>query len=65
MTTTMTPRFPNQVAGFRQLVLFPELVGMTSVPLESCEQGSTQGEEQGECRLSLEEALAAGQMLLW
>ena len=67
MTITIPPCSPNQTAGMRQFVLFPEQVGVFSVPLEQPqdEQRPAQAEEQEERRFSLKEALAAGQTLLW
>jgi hypothetical protein len=62
MTTT---HFPNQTRELRQIVLFPELLGVTSVPLNQGKQEQVLVKELEEPRLSLKDALAAGQMTLW
>ncbi len=64
--TIMTSRFSVQLADLRQLVLFPELVGVRSLPLDQCNAVvSSPVREQDEGPLSIQHALDAGQLLLF
>ncbi len=63
--TTMTHHSSNQVTGLRQLVLFPELLGVTSVPLDQGKQERGCLEEPEERQLSLKDRPPAEQMSLW
>ncbi len=66
MTTHTTPRSSNLPSDLRQLVLFPEVVGIRSLPLEECHAGvSSPVREQDEGPLSIQQALDAGQLLLF
>jgi len=63
--TTITPHIFNHSAELRQLVLFPELLGVTSVPLNQGKQDRVGIEQQEECQHSLQAVLVTGQMTLW
>ena len=63
--TTITPHIFNQSAELRQLVLFPELLGVTSVPLDQKKQEQLLVKDGEVPRLSLKNRLPAGQMTLW
>jgi len=66
MTTRTTPRSSNLSSDLRQLVLFPELVGVHSLPLDQCNAVVSSPErEQGEDLLSLQQPLDARQLLLF
>ena len=64
--TIITSRFSVQLADLRQLVLFPEVVGVRSLPLDQCNAVvSTPVREQEEDPHSLQQPLDAGQLLLF
>ncbi len=63
--TTMTHHSSNQVTGLQQLVLFPEFLGVTSVPLDQNKQEPVLVKELEEPRFSLKDRISAGQMTLW
>ena len=66
MTTNTTLRSSNLSSDLRQLVLFPELVGVRSLPLDQCNAVvSSPVREQEEDLLSLQQPLDAGQLLLF
>jgi hypothetical protein len=63
--TTITPHIFNQSAELQQLVLFPEFLGVTSVPLDQNKQEQVLVKELEEPQLSLKDQLLAGQMTVW
>ena len=64
--TSMTTRFSDQSEDLQQLVLFPELADVRSQPLEECHAVvSSPVREQDEGSLSVQQALDAGQLLLF
>jgi len=66
MTTHTTLRSSNLSPDLRQLVLFPEVVGVHSLPLDQCNAVvSTPVREQEEDPHSLQQPLDAGQLLLF
>ncbi len=64
--TGMSTRFSDQLADLRQLVLFPEVVGVRSLPLEESHAVvSSQVTEQDEGPVPIQQALDTGQLLLF
>ncbi len=66
MTTDVMHMTHTQVAELRQLVLFPEIFGYRSVPLDQCRQAETaRDDEPGGHQRSIQAALSAGQLPLF
>jgi len=66
MTTNTTLRSSNLSSDLRQLVLFPEVVGVRSLPLEECHAVvSSPVREQEEESHSPQQPLDARQLLLF
>ena len=64
--TSMTTRLSNQLADLQQIVLFPEVVGAQYLPLDRRKTEETApASEAGEATLSFQQALDAGQLLLF
>jgi len=66
MTTHTTLHSSNLSSDLRQLVLFPEVVGVHSLPLDQCHvEVSSPVRAQDEGPLSIQQALDARQLLLF
>jgi hypothetical protein len=66
MTTTFPTRLADLLAHLCQLVLFPDLLGVDSVPLASCQQVALPAEWEPQQRpLTYQQALQAGQLPLF
>jgi predicted amidohydrolase len=64
--TTIIARLSNQLADMQQIVLFPEVVGAQYQPLDRRKTEETApASEAGEATLSFQQALDAGQLLLF
>ena len=64
--TSMATHFSNQLADLEQSVLFPEVVGARNQPLDRRRIVETApASEPGEASLSFQQALDAGQLLLF
>jgi hypothetical protein len=66
MTTMMTPRTADLLANLHQLVLFPDVLGVRSVPLALCQKAETSPvQEQEERFLTYHQTLDAEQLPLF
>jgi hypothetical protein len=66
MTTTIPSHLDDRLAHLHQLVLFPDLLGVRSVPLALCQQAAPPTERERVKRpLTYQQALLAGQLPLF